>query len=107
MRYLFDGFHQFLLPFLNFNSLFLKLLPNLLHISLFPPFPLIIDYLSNRVKVVILKHVGCEVLDLLIAEWASVVPVDRFFNTLLAVYMAASRYVTVFDLVQTDGAGKL
>ena len=107
MRYLLDGFHQFFLSFLNFNSLFLKLLPDLLHIPLFPPFPFIINYLSNRVEMIILKHVSCEVLDLLIAEWASVVPVDRFFNTLLAVYMAASRYVTVFDLVQTDGAGKL
>jgi len=51
---------------------------------------------------VVFKHILLEVLKLLVAEGASMIPIDSFLDTLVTVNMSTSRYVTVVNGSETD-----
>lgn len=56
---------------------------------------------------VVFEDVGLELFELLVAKWAAVVTIYSLLNAGFAIYMAAARYVTVVDGVQTDCALEL
>lgn len=103
MTYLLNGRHEFLFTFDIFLHLDLlrEGFPEIFIIFL-PDF-LFHDFLDG-VKMVVLEHVIFKLLELLIAERTTVVPVDCLFDASLAVYMPTSRYVTVVDRVEANCA---
>lgn len=56
---------------------------------------------------VILEDVEFEVLELLVAEWAAVMPCDGLLDAGAAVDMSAAGYVAIVDGVQADRALEL
>lgn len=62
-------------------------------------FFLILHYFFNRIKMVIFKDIGFELFQFLIAERASMVPVDYLFDACFAKDMATASDVCIFDRI--------
>ncbi len=54
------------------------------------------------IEMIILEHIIFEIIELLITEGTSMMPINRLFNTWSAIYMPASRYVTVIDGIEAN-----
>jgi len=106
IHYLFDRLHQFILalPILFVFGQFFKYLIQVFLILL--SF-LVINYLLERVEMIILEYVQLEIFQFLVAKGAPVMPCHRLFYANLAIDMATTRNVAIIDRIETDGALKL
>ena len=101
IKYLLNWSHEFLFTYdILFNFIFLgKGLSKILIIFLSD---LLFDNFLDSVKVIILENVILEILELLITEGTTMMPIDCLLDTGSAIHMTASGDVAISDGVETD-----